>query len=171
MKRILALLLVLSSVSFAQIRIQERSFVKHDTTNGAYTAGDYIGDSTYLYFNGAETRGTIRAVIITTDTNNVANSTFRLYLFGDTTGHGTIPDDNVAYILSIKDSVNYIGQIATNALTIAGAGATMCASTTIIDPPLAYETKNGKMFGVLTALAAYVPKYQGRIRVKIIFGE
>jgi hypothetical protein len=175
MKTLSVVLLVLLPVLvFSQAKVQMRTFSKNLETGAAYTAGDVVGDSNFVYFPAAGRQGIVSGAYLAADTINVANATFRLYLFSDTSYVGDTTrmkkfDDNAAFTLLAADARNVAGYIDFTLVT-AGAGSTL-ANAYVGNINLPYATRRGVLFGVLTATGAYVPAYLGTFTLKLIFGD
>ena len=169
-----ALLVLFASTAFSQARSQRVTFQKHVQTAAAYTAGDAVSDSNFIYFTAAQKKGVILSAYLSADTINVANGTFRLYLFSDTsyTGDSTRMkkfEDNAAYTLLAADAKNVAGYVDFTLVT-AGAGSTL-ANAYVGNVNLPFNTRRGVLFGVLTATGAYQPAYQGTFTIRLMFGE
>ena len=140
----------------------------------AYANGDIVCskvDSSILRFSrlavGAN-GGFITGAYISVDTASTAGS-FRLWLFNDSTGFAKI-GDNAAWVApAAMIRANLLGFIDFN-LTSAGLGAGSNGSAdyqTNLNIPL-INVKGAGVFGILTATAAYTPKYNGRITLRMV---
>jgi hypothetical protein len=146
---------------------------KNSNTAAAYTAGDVVGDSSFIRFTSARNSGIITGAYLAGDTINVANATFRLYVFSDTSYTDTtrmkIFDDHAAFTLLAADAKNVAGYIDFTLVT-GGAGSTL-ANAYVGNINLPYTTRRGVLFGVLTATGAYQPGYLETFTVRLMFGE
>jgi hypothetical protein len=146
-----------------------RTFSLHHTTAAAYTAGDVVGDSTFINFANVGKSGIVNSAYLAFDTSNITNGTFRLYLLRDTTYLSIkmpVIDDNASWTLtSGMDSliVGYLDFTLVSGLVT----ATGSANAYITNCNLQFETKNNTLHGVLTATGAYQPKAVGKAYIRI----
>jgi hypothetical protein len=168
-----ALLVLFATVAFSQVRTQRVTFQKNANTAAAYTAGDVVGDSAFVRFTSAGRKGVVLSAYLAGDTINVANATFRLYVFSDTSYTDTtrmkVFDDHAAYTLLAADAKNVVGYVDFTLVT-AGAGSTL-ANAYVGNVNLPFNTRRGVLFGVLTATAAYQPGYLETFTLRLSFGE
>ena len=113
-------------------------------------------------FNGGS--GYVTGGVMAIDTPNVANGTFDLYLFDDSASV-SVANDNAAYVQDSTHNVKRIGKLVF-ALATGGTGSTG-AFAFEQNRNIAFTTKSytNKIYGVLVARGAFVPKHTGRITI------
>jgi hypothetical protein len=181
MKKVLVILAMILLVAEVQSQII-RSMVafKRPLPVGAYTAGDVVGDSAgtlrpnYIEFKNvvdyAGRDGMVVSAVLTMDSINVANGTFRLWIFNDTTLTDTtgIPliADHGALTLLTAYRTKIAGYIDFTIVT-AGAGSTMAIAQNNAANIYFQAGKSKSIFGILTATGAYVPARNGNVFVSL----
>ena len=142
-----------------------------DSNSTAYAAGDVVSGTTTTAFSFTAdwTRGAIVGARMTVDTVVVTNGTFMLFLFKDTTGIGALAD-NAAFSPTRAVEANIIAAIP---LTLVATGTASATAAYAQWPTAAtdwrkYFSGTTRIYGVLTALAAYVPTYAGTIGLSIV---
>lgn len=177
MKRIiftLLLMVTITCVASGQIRYQTITMTLSDSTALAYAANDVVSDGTVMQFTNAGMKGIIQDAVMTLDTTNTTNGSFKLFLFGDTV---TAIANNAQFTLLLADQAKCQG-IINFALQTGGSGSTMAiglsyltVSGTGFAPTLPFYTNAGTLWGVLVASAAYQPKVHSVCKVRLIFKE
>lgn len=171
MKKTLLLCVMMFVVGVMNAQVRQKLSVQFtrppDAT--AYTAGDVLTDTNsvpLVFSNNLYSAGKVVLAKITTDTANTANGTFRLWLYSDSTGMGSIAD-NAAFANSGAYDTYCIGYID---FTLENAGQAGGVALHInMAPGLEYYVGSGKggLYGRLTAKAAYQPKYAGVIKISL----
>lgn len=181
MKKLLILLLALSFTAFGQIRRYQVEFTR-PANSTAYTAGDIVADSTTggsyaLKFPVLSPVGKIIAARMEADTSVATNGTFRLHFFADSAGLGRLAD-NAAFtpVDTVYDSlaVGYINFTLQAAGTASSQIISHYITSTAVDIPYRLPQGNSaqtKIWGVLTATAAWVPNNAGKIRITLWIEE
>jgi hypothetical protein len=138
----------------------------------AYAANDVVNDSLtavnkLFRFEGVVTTkgygALLQTAILSVDTPNTVNGSFKLLLFKDTLANQA---DNAAWVSSGTYNKNYVGSVefslATNGSAVAVAEAT---------PGLAVNVANNKvrLYGVLLAKGAYTPKQYMKVIISLSF--
>jgi hypothetical protein len=189
MKRIIVLiglLLLMVLISFGQsnlVIVKDTASILRQHNVTAYTAGDVIANDTsgavstkMFVFNKAFRSeggsGLLRAVLIQTDTVSVTNGTLRLFIYSDSTNAGIIYD-NGANAVSIQQMDSCEGFVDfTLEITGSGSGTTGFDYVILTDPmPVYAEDGSQKLFGRLTATAAWVPKHNGHIKITLFIDQ
>jgi hypothetical protein len=96
------------------------------------------------------------------DTVNIANGTFRLYLFSDTVVSYA---DNSAWVATTRSNEKSLGYIDYT-LTTNGSGSAI-AQVNTLSIPFTTSVANQYIYGVLIARAAYKAENAGKIKVKL----
>ena len=172
MKRALLLVVLVASVSYGQIRVLTSTLIR-PTNATTYASGDAMKDTSgkiqsFTYSatpQGGE--GFICAARIWADTANVTNAQFRLYLYNDSTGI-TIPADNAAFITAYANRAKGIGYIDFSLQMETGANTGAMDFQSNLNIPFKTKTLSSKLYGILLAKGAYVPKNGGAIYMELI---
>lgn len=106
--------------------------------------------------------GLIVSAMVTTDTANTTNGTFRLLLFNDTV---TVAADNAAWASSQTSNARSVGHI--DFALESNGGSYPQAYVTGLSLPFQCAPDDTKLYGVLIAKAAYTPKVNGKIIIKL----
>jgi hypothetical protein len=151
------------------------AYAANDVVNDSATAANDILIFKTPTFNSAGTvtgttgvvvnkgmGGLIVSALVTTDTANTTNGTFRLLLFSDTV---TVAADNAAWASSQTSNARSIGHI--DFALESNGGSYPQAYVTGLSLPFQCAPDDTKLYGVLLAKAAYTPKHNGKIIVKL----
>ncbi len=175
--------LLLATVSaFGQARFnpEPTDIIVRPANATTYAANDVVSDTTgsnagrLLVFHNVDQQigrgGYVTGVTIIADTVNVANASFTLYIIEDSSSV-TITADNAQYVLTYAIGKKIAGKIEGITLTTEGTGSTG-AIANVENVNLAYKTVQGangfgRIYGILLADAAYVPKVSGLIWIKL----
>lgn len=167
--------LILSFFVFASVQAQQapRPFIGTYSTSltrpanpTTYTAGDVVNSGTAAAhsYTADWSRGAIVGVRMTVDTLNVANGTFRLFLFKDTTGVGVLTD-NAAFAPTRAILANVI---AVADLTLIATGTATATGVYAVNANFRNHFAGvTRIYGILTATGAWVPKFSGVIGLSI----
>jgi hypothetical protein len=142
----------------------------NDTT--AYAAGDAVSDSTTaptaLTFSGtgmeAGTRGRIIGAKILKSGATIANSTMRLHVF---TASPVATNDNSAMANAWSQRTTYVGPIVMSGFSVEGGLASAFASNTVLAVPFDMASGSRRLYGLLSAAAAYTPAANEEFRVEL----
>jgi hypothetical protein len=191
MKYLITLLLVTSFAFSQKYYIDTVRIAPADSTVTNYAAGDVVRSKAAALYRvktgqAVQTYGKITAVHVDTDTANVANANFVVRFFNfpqtdtagtyagtnsDTTGYNIlIAADNAAYGGKYQTIERFfVGDVATTALSYgSGSGATGARSVNQA-ANLPFVSNNGKLWVLLMANGALVPKQVGTYRIRIVF--
>lgn len=179
MKALILCLCFVSSMATAQVVSYPKEFTR-PANNTTYTAGDVVcgTDSLpkLLIPAGAYISGKIVGAMLMTDTVNVTNGTFTLFLYSDSLGLGKVAD-NAAYSPSFTRDSLLIGYFDFTLRTTGTASATSAYSlvTGTANQLYYYSTIRTNVrqgiWGRLTATGAYVPKISGKFRIVLFIEE
>ncbi len=150
--------------------VRQASFTRPaNTTNytakDAMGAGSAAGDCIMEFppaLAAAGKTGKIISARLWKDDTGVTNDGFTIYLYQDTPAAD--PDDNAApstEFVAIADVGAYIGKVVFNTTGIVLAGGVFYEGDATIEPsggiPFHSKDQHGRIFGILTAVAAYNP--------------
>jgi hypothetical protein len=124
------------------------------------TAGTVTGTTGVVINKGLG--GLINSAIITTDTANVTNGTFKLLIFSDTVA---VAADNAAWVPSGTSGARLLGEI--DFALVSNGGSNPYAYVSGLGIPFQCAPDDTKLYGVLLAKAAYTPKVNGKVIVKL----
>ncbi len=182
MKRIFALLIILSSIvlSQTQVTITAIDSITRPFNYTTYAANDVVNDSTFtrmlrfkntniitandsgLVVNKGGAGIILSALLTVGDTANTANGNFKLLLFRDTV---TNVADNAAWATGAYYNTRQIGEIDF-ALSNNGT-ASNYSYVTGLNIPFSCATDDRYLYGVLLAKAAFKPTVNQRIIIKL----
>jgi hypothetical protein len=183
MTKTFSLILILS-LSFSLGLAQREKFgsgiaavdsFRRASNNTAYAAGDLFATATprwLIFLNIGRYAGTAafatHMVHATFDTLNTANLTPQLWLFDDTTGI-TLPADNAAINLPTAALDALVDRIPmTGTYTIGAIKAVFVSGSS--QRIWVWRADRKHLFGFIEMGGAYVPKYAGNTKVKLIVG-
>lgn len=146
------------------------SFTRPSNTD-AYTAGDVIGPvTTPALLNFGSVAGAAFAIgaKVLKDSVVVANSTFRLHLYRGTASPTAIAD-NSPWTNLYANAAKYIGYIDTGTAVTSGSGSDSALAQNMgVMIPLVASSSEGGLWGMLEALAAYVPESAEQFTVTLV---
>lgn len=179
MKKIVMLILMITGLANAQ-NVQRFAFsVTRPANNTAYAAGDVVCGTDSKPFRlvpeDAVLSSEIRGIRIAFDSRNTTNASFRLFLYSDSTGLGEIAD-NSAHVYDYTLDSLLIGWVDFTLSTEGSSVGFLAWAGIAGDSPFYFKSnvRDGRTQGVwgrLVALAAYEPKYQGKIRIVTTIAE
>lgn len=179
MRKLFVLMALAASFATAQVARYETVITRPN--NGTTYADKDIVTGTdslaqKLVLEGRYLSGKILSARLSADTANVANATFRLFLYSDSTGTGKLAD-NVTFPNTYDRDQYLIGTIDfALSDSVNGTGSTVATHFQTFTAPIPF-TSNRRlgvwqaMWGRLVATGAYVPKWSGKFRIVLEIEE
>lgn len=166
-----------SNTGFRYVVAQDSIFTGLDSATATltYAANDVVNDTTtswprlfrfkYSTRPGSAPSGRVLSVtLIVTDTNNIANGTFRLNLFSDTVKSVA---NNGAWVRTARSDEFTIGSVDLTLSTYSDSSAIAVFAPTDLPFISTITSTSNYIYGVLVARAAYKRASGSKIKIKL----